>query len=255
MVSLHHRRAMLLLLAGLGLECIYASSSRLGFNLPSVLPSRLSRSANQKCRSSLAKHSNSLSCQMSYDSTSHEVADQARVLYSGKEDIQAQPVSWNMLQMDFVLVRSVMKLDNRFQHPESRVKSLLSAVVEMGRVDLAAALLRMGAAVNDRDHTGRTALMVACSSEKAGNWDKIVDMLLQSGADIQARDVNGDTALNYAQRFAQLCCSLFLAALTSLILVVSNSGQGSTLCCRDCVGQQRNCTTSTLRLISRRSCG
>jgi ankyrin repeat protein len=137
---------------------------------------------------------------MSYDSTSHEVADQARMLYSGKEDIQAQPVSWNLLQMDFVLVRSVMKLDNRFQHPESRVKSLLSAVVEMGRVDLAAALLRMGAGVNDRDYTGRTALMVACSSAKAGNWDKIVDMLLQAGADIQARDVNGDTALNYAQR-------------------------------------------------------
>ncbi len=180
---------------------MHASSSyKLGFNLH---PLSTSRSAKGISATPIARRLRGFSCQMNYDSTSHEVADQARLLYSGSEDMQTQPVSWNMLQMDFVLVRSFMKLDNRFQHSESRVKSLLSAVVEMGRDELVAALLRMGAGVNDRDYTGRTALMVACSSERDGNWDKIVDMLLQAGADIQARDVNGDTALNYAQRYLE----------------------------------------------------
>ena len=155
--------------------------------------------ATQVTHSRIAHHTFRQVTRMS-ERFSDEVADKARMLYSGNdEDIQAQP-SWNKLQMDFVLVRSYMKLDNRFQHSASRVKSLLSAVVEMGRVDLVAALLRMGAPVNDRDYAGRTALMVACSSEKYADWEKLVDLLLKAGADIQARDSSGDTALHMAQR-------------------------------------------------------
>ena len=186
-------------------EFAFASSLHAGFVCPLFSSSNKGKSymhVNPSLKVCGRTSYNNLASRMhmSYDRTSHEVADQARILYSGSdEDLQAQ-TSWNKLQMDFVLVRSFMKLDNRFQHSAARTKSLLSAVVEMGRTDLVAALLRMGAAVDDRDFAGRTALMVACSSEDEGDWDQMVETLLKAGADIQARDSNGDTALHLAQR-------------------------------------------------------
>jgi hypothetical protein len=176
------------------------SETRVGFAHLSILPRNLKALSHVKSRPALAARikSNVARLSMVSESISEEVADTARLLYSGNED-EAQP-GWNKLQMDFVLVRSFMKLDNRFKNSSSRAKSLLSAVVEMGRVDLVGALLRMGAGVNDRDHAGRTALMAACSSEKQADWDKLIDLLLSAGADIQARDSNGDTALHMAQR-------------------------------------------------------
>jgi ankyrin repeat protein/tRNA A-37 threonylcarbamoyl transferase component Bud32 len=66
--------------------------------------------------------------------------------------------------------------------------------------DVVKLLLDKGADVNAKDREGRTALMWAASS---GNVD-IVKILLDAGADISAKNEDGETALMLAQRNKQV---------------------------------------------------
>lgn len=59
-------------------------------------------------------------------------------------------------------------------------------------------LLELGADINARDPEGRTALMLACASEAVPA--DMVKMLIAKGADVNAKSAAGDTALTYARR-------------------------------------------------------
>ena len=59
-------------------------------------------------------------------------------------------------------------------------------------------LLERGADINARDPEGRTALMLACASEAVPA--DMVKMLIAKGIDVNAKSAAGDTALTYARR-------------------------------------------------------
>tara|TARA_B100001758_G_scaffold181670_1_gene158380 strand:- start:8420 stop:8782 length:363 start_codon:yes stop_codon:yes gene_type:complete len=67
-------------------------------------------------------------------------------------------------------------------------------VIFQEQVDNAQKMIASGVAVNDTNSSGWTCLHEACIF---GNR-KLVDLLLVNGADVQACDVNGRTALNVA---------------------------------------------------------
>ena len=54
--------------------------------------------------------------------------------------------------------------------------------------------------MNARSESGWTALMGAADY----GYRKAVRILLQAGADVNAREISGDTALDYADRFFPL---------------------------------------------------
>ena len=67
-------------------------------------------------------------------------------------------------------------------------------VIFQEQVDKAQEMISNGVSVNDTDSSGWTVLHEACIF---GNR-KLVDLLLVNGADVQACDVNGRSALNVA---------------------------------------------------------
>merc|ERR1711879_663274 len=86
-----------------------------------------------------------------------------------------------------------------------RGKTALMYAAAFGHVAVVELLLRKGVAVNNGDDTFRTALHHACrraNAQKSPEQDalhgEIVDLLLRNGADVEARDHNGCTALMFA---------------------------------------------------------
>jgi len=71
-------------------------------------------------------------------------------------------------------------------HDEGVGRTAVERVVDL--------LLAHGAAIDDADNRGRTALMIAAEAGDAG----VVDFLLQRGADRAPKDQAGRTALDLA---------------------------------------------------------
>ena len=67
-------------------------------------------------------------------------------------------------------------------------------VIFQEQITKARELIARGVSVNEADHTGWTAMMEAYVF---GNYNLVL-ILLQNGADVNASDVNGRTALNVA---------------------------------------------------------
>lgn len=97
--------------------------------------------------------------------------------------------------------------DANYRHPNTDETVLMTAargdarmqqpgqlVVDHGEV--LKLLLKHGAEVNARDPSGMTALMVAA---RAGR-DDLVQILLDAGADVTAKDIFDRTALDWAER-------------------------------------------------------
>lgn len=64
--------------------------------------------------------------------------------------------------------------------------------------DVADVLIKAGADVNAKDNDGRTALMVIVSNYKERLKD-VAELLIKSGADVNAKEYNGLTALSLAR--------------------------------------------------------
>ena len=121
-------------------------------------------------------------------------AETALLAYTGEDEVTLQ-TNWNLIQLELVDFRSTLM--------DQRIPSILFAVVGLGRLDLLQKLLKIlggdEGCINERDFTGRTALMAACSS-KGDQAGGMVDLLLEYGADALARDCNGDSAIDHAMK-------------------------------------------------------
>lgn len=80
--------------------------------------------------------------------------------------------------------------------PSHDLRTPLLGACEDGAEDAARVILELGAAVDERDEKGTTALMTAAAWGHAG----VCRLLLERGADANARDDGGDTALHEAVR-------------------------------------------------------
>lgn len=81
---------------------------------------------------------------------------------------------------------SANTIDTRGDYSTPRASSNAKATLEI--------LLKQGADINQSDQLGRRALHGAAS----WGWNEAISLLAQEGADLQAQDVNGLTALDYA---------------------------------------------------------
>jgi ankyrin repeat protein len=77
--------------------------------------------------------------------------------------------------------------------------SLLHMAALSNRVESAQALIKAGAPLNDADKHGYTALLYA-STVDFGD-DRMVNLLLRSGADAKAHAKTGETPLSQAKRY------------------------------------------------------
>jgi ankyrin repeat protein len=80
--------------------------------------------------------------------------------------------------------------------PKHDLHTPLHAACEDGEASTARALLVAGAAVDERDERGATALMTAAQWGHA----EVCRLLLERGADANGKDEQGDTALHEAAR-------------------------------------------------------
>jgi ankyrin repeat protein len=80
-------------------------------------------------------------------------------------------------------------------------------------IDIAKALIKRGADVNARDKNGMTALMVAASHNNA----PMVGLLLQSGADATAKNARGQTALDIAKLNRNLDAARAISVLSKAL--------------------------------------
>jgi ankyrin repeat protein len=84
------------------------------------------------------------------------------------------------------------------QQPALLTETMLVASPPNGPALATGMLLERGADINARDPEGRTALMLACASEAVPV--DMVQMLIAKGIDVNAKSAAGDTALTYAKR-------------------------------------------------------
>ncbi len=103
----------------------------------------------------------------------------------------------------------VRRLSSPGEEPADHDITPLMVAVREGKVEAAKLLLERGADVNARSAIGRSALHVAANAW----WQEdvqVVDVLLQAGADPIAQDLNGSTALDYAEsrNFNQIAAQL-----------------------------------------------
>jgi len=85
----------------------------------------------------------------------------------------------------------------------------LLVAVEQGNIQSVLSLLDLGANLNSTNHEGYTALMAAAESGQ----DAILKKLVTRGAISTARDLNGMTALDYAQQYRHRSSIEFLKGL------------------------------------------
>ena len=76
------------------------------------------------------------------------------------------------------------------------------------------AAISLGADVNRKNNAGQTPLMLSCTGDFR-TMEEVQTALLEAGADVTLRDVEGNTVLHYAAHYASRTDA---SAMTELIL-------------------------------------
>ena len=93
------------------------------------------------------------------------------------------------------LLSKKTELTNSALDDKSGTRAIHSAC-KNGDRDMIRELMKRNCFLNQKDSKGCTALMLAA----AAGHDKIVKLIVDSGADVRMKDKNDDTALEYAEK-------------------------------------------------------
>ena len=91
------------------------------------------------------------------------------------------------------------RMEDHVDHPKNQQPSIHTAS-ETGQIDVVRSLLDHGSHVDQRDHIGRTALIVASKNGKF----PVTKLLIEHGADVNSRSLSGWTALHHASKRGHL---------------------------------------------------
>ena len=116
------------------------------------------------------------------------------------------------------VVRVLLEADIYSNHQKTRA---LFSAIEHNYIDIVQLFLAAGADVNAKDNEGETALMTAASDGST----EIVRQLLAAGADVHAKDNRGKTALIFAVRDGSTEKVQQLLAAGADVNIADNAGQ------------------------------
>jgi ankyrin repeat protein len=106
------------------------------------------------------------------------------------------PLIFAVVKPDGKIAIRLFALGVRLNTKKSR--SILSSVIGVGDIELAKKLIRKGARVNFKNTRWTHPLLMAINRDNL----EIVKLLISSRASLDAKDGNGDTALDYAKKYA-----------------------------------------------------
>lgn len=98
------------------------------------------------------------------------------------------------------------RADQRYQHDidlepgvalNTQIVGDLFSLARHGKADEVNKILQMGVPVDTRDSNGNTILCIGCQN----NCKRIVKLALRYGADMNAMNLNGNTALHFCYRY------------------------------------------------------
>ncbi|KAL1717152.1 ankyrin repeat protein, partial [Schizophyllum commune] len=90
---------------------------------------------------------------------------------------------------------------------------------------VACALINLGASLTIRDGLGRTPLHLAAEHGNLEDGNYAMELLLENGVDVDARDLNGETCLHYAAKSAAIALIFQLLRLGANANVVDKKGR------------------------------
>ncbi|KAL1703121.1 ankyrin repeat-containing domain protein, partial [Schizophyllum commune] len=90
---------------------------------------------------------------------------------------------------------------------------------------VACALINLGASLTIRDGLGRTPLHLAAEHGNLEDGNYAMELLLENGVDVDARDLNGETCLHYAAKSAAIALIFQLLRLGANANVVDKEGR------------------------------
>jgi len=94
------------------------------------------------------------------------------------------------------IARILLQNGANIEHKNLKGSDALTLACEYSSAAMVELLLTYKADVNIADNDRTTPLMAACNNTYAG--EAIIPLLIVAGADAQCKDIDGDTALNYA---------------------------------------------------------
>ena len=125
--------------------------------------------------------------------------DTFKLLVERGADVQSAGIAALGLGMRAQCKACVETMLGALQQPALMTETMFLTSPPSGPALATGMLLERGADINARDPDGRTALMLACGSEAVPV--DMVQMLIAKGIDVNARSASGDTALTYAKRY------------------------------------------------------
>lgn len=105
--------------------------------------------------------------------------------------------------------------------PDSRGFTPLIMATYLGNKQMSELLINLGADVNARDAAGNTALMGICFK----GTPEMAALLLSHGADVNLQNKNGTTALIFAINFDQVAMAKLLISKGADLSIVDNEGK------------------------------